>query len=290
MSLAGPVVVDANVHLTAASGYGEASGACGWPSDWQPGATLSADSYAREMAASGVTAAVAVTSIRVSGFDNAYALAAAGRDERLVAVGNVDVLARRAPPTLAAWAERGLRGVRFFGGAHTDAADWLDDGRAIAAWRRAGELGLPVSAQRTRLNTLPALAAMAERLPDVAVVIHSMADPPIRGGPDFADAQPLLAMARFPRVYLCLSMRNVAAAAGTGFFEALVERFGPHRLMWGSYSLFGGSRSGVAAPTLAAIVDGVRDAFAFLPPADLDWLLGRTAWSLYGRGVPAWES
>jgi predicted TIM-barrel fold metal-dependent hydrolase len=274
-------VVDGNVHLVASA---NGRGAAGWPTDWQAGASLPVQVYLKEMDAAGVTHAVAVTPIRTDGFDNGYtAAAAAGHADRLVAVGNLDVLAPGAPEAMTEWVGRGLRGMRFFGADHTDARAWLADPRAAAAWRRAGELGIPVSAQRTRMSTVPALAAVVARHPDVTVVVYSLGDPPYE--PD----APLFALARFPQVHLCLSVDNLRRPGADAFFERVAERFGPHRLLWGSYSRFRGARGDAADPTLAEVVALVRRRFGFLTESERARVLGGTASALYGE-QGSWES
>lgn len=282
-------MIDSTVHLVEATA-GSATARRAWPSDWPVDAALPVEAYRAEMPAAGVDGGVLVTTVRAYGYDNAYAVDVAAADPgRFVSVGNVDVLAPGALDTLTRWVEeRGMRGARFYGGDSTDAVEWLGDPRAAAAWRRAGELGIPVSAQRTRTETLPALASMLARFPEVPTVIYSMADPPIADGPPFAAAEPLLAMARYPQVHLNLSVHNLDAVARgprpSAFLEVLADRFGSGRIMWGSYALFRGARARAGAPSLGGVVEQVRAAFGFLPPAELDMVLGGTAWSLYRPG------
>jgi predicted TIM-barrel fold metal-dependent hydrolase len=289
-----PPVVDATAHLVEARlaevEPGGEAGASTWHSDWPPDAALPVESYRREMAAAGVDRAVLVTTMRAYGCDNRYAADLAVADPVTFAgVGNLDVLAPGAVDTLTRWVtERGMCAVRFYGGTSIDAVDWLGNPMAASAWRCAGRLGVAVSAQRTRISTLPALAAMLERFPEVPLVVYSLADPPVADGPPFRAAEPLLAMARYPRVYLNLSVRNLDAVAGGGsaavFFEVLADRFGAGRIMWGSYSMFRGARAGGAgAPSLGEIVERVRGAFSFLSAVELAQVMGGTAWSLYRR-------
>jgi predicted TIM-barrel fold metal-dependent hydrolase len=128
---------------------------------------------------------------------------------------------------------------------------------------------------------------MLGRFPDVPLVIYSLAGPPMDGGAGVDPA--LLDLARWPAVYLNASPRNLQPATDPASPQAallaeIVERFGPDRLMWGSYSMFRDARSaGSEQPTLAELVQTARTAFDFLAPDERAAVLGGTAWSLYGR-------
>ncbi|HEX7159742.1 MAG TPA: amidohydrolase family protein [Trebonia sp.] len=272
------VIVDGNVHLAGAAG-GAALDA--WRSDWPDGQTLTARAYEKAMAAAGVARAVLTTTVRRDGFDNSYTAAAAARDpHRFAYVGNFDVLAPGAPAVIEEQARRfAMAGARFYGGTADDAAAWLDDDRAAAAWGAAARLGLAVSAQRTRAGVLGPLRAMAGKFPGVPVVVHSAADPALgAGGPSEADE--VCALARRPNVLVMLASKNISAVGDTAardFLERLVGTFGPNRVMWGSYAQFAGARLPGAAPSLGDLVANIRERLSFLSPEDLSWVLGGTA-------------
>lgn len=275
------VIVDGNVHLVASADA--KSGAAGaWRSDWPDGQTLTAQAYEKAMAAAGVAQAVLTTTVRRDGFDNSYTADAAARDpHRFAYVGNFDVLSAGAPAVIEEQARRfAMAGARFYGGTADDAAAWLDDGRAAAAWGIAARLGLVVSAQRTRAGTLGPLRAMAEKFPEVPVVVHSAADPALGAGAGPSEADEVCALARCPNVLVMLGSKNISAAGDTaarGFLERLVGAFGPGRVMWGSYALFAGARLPGTAPSLGDLVANVRERLSFLSPGDLSWVLGGTA-------------
>lgn len=273
-------VVDANVHLVADAGR---AGIRGWASDWPPHRSLTVEAYRGAMEAAGVTRAVLATTTRRDGFDNTYTVAAASTDARFAPVGNVDVLAPAAVATIERWAAAGLRGIRLYGGSLEDASAWLDDARAAEAWRRAGELGLAVSAQRTRARALEPLARMAGRHPDVPVVVYSAGDPAFDDGGSSPEVDALVALASRANVFLLFSasaLRSTAAGLGA-FLERVAGAYGPKRLMWGSYSLFRGARSADDAVTLDDLVAAVRERFAFLGEEGLSAVLGGTAASLF---------
>jgi predicted TIM-barrel fold metal-dependent hydrolase len=267
-------VVDANVHLAAGPG---GDGAAGWASDWPPVSTLTADRYAEAMRAAGIGRAVFVTTTRRDGFDNGSTVAAAAGDPaRFAAVGNVDVLAD-------GWTLAGLHGVRFYGGAHEDASAWLEDPRAEDAWARAGELGLVVSAQRTRARALEPLERLACRHPDVPVVVYSAGDPSYDEHGRSREVAALVALAARSNVHLLFAAETLRRDPPglAPFLERVADAYGPERLLWGSFSQFAGARAGDDGASLAELVDAVRERFAFLGADGLAAVLGGTASWLY---------
>lgn len=276
----GARVVDGNVHLVA-PGPGPDGAAAGWRSDWPDGQTLTIEAYEKAMEAAGVARAVLTTTVRRDGFDNSYtAAAAAGDPARFAFVGNFDVLAPGAAAAIAEQATRfAMRGARFYGGSAADAAAWLGDDQATAAWALAAKLGLVVSAQRTRAAALEPLRVMVGRFPGVPVVVHSAGDPVLgthRGAAELsAEVDAICALAGCPNVLLMLASRNWSA--GQGFLRRLVDAFGPRRLMWGSYSQFGGARLPWGGPALGTLAADLGAQLGFLSPEDLSWVLGGTA-------------
>jgi L-fuconolactonase len=87
---------------------------------------------------------------------------------------------------------------------------------------------------------LPALAAMIERHPDVALVVDHGGLPDIAAGEWEPWARDMTAIAANPRVRCKIS--GLVTRAGPGwtidllrrYVDFLAERFGPQRLMWGS--------------------------------------------------------
>jgi len=286
-------IVDGNVHLVAARAVGsQAAGSAApraWRSDWADDQTLTVEAYENAMAAAGVARAVLTTTVRRDGFDNSYTAASAARDpSRFAFVGNFDVLAPGAPALLEEQATRfAMRGARFYGGLATDAAAWLEDDRAAAAWATASRLGLVVSAQRTRATSLEPLRAMAGRFPDVSLVVHSAADPALGTSGATAEIDEVCSLARWPNVLIMLASKNLATAgdaatrAGQGFLQRLAGTFGPKRLMWGSYSQFAGARLSGSGPSLGDLAARVGERLRFLSADDLSWVLGGTARQTY---------
>ena len=109
------------------------------------------------------------------------------------------------------------------------------------------------------------------------------AHPSIESGPPYTEAREFFALAECPNLYLKFSSMNIWEAykgrsTPRAFLDALVTRFGPGRLIWGSdYP----HSSGSSANPYKELVDLAREALAFLSAADRDQVLAGTARSLY---------
>jgi L-fuconolactonase len=170
-----------------------------------------------------------------------WLLDVAQRSEGVVkgVVGWVDLAAPDAVPTLTRLARNPLlKAVRPML-QDGDDPDWIlrsEVGRALSALPR---LSLRFEAL-VRPAQLPALLAMIERQPDLPVVIDHGAKPAIARGEWEPWARHMAAIAAQPRVRCKIS--GLVTEAGPGwtidilrrYFDFLVERFGPQRLMWGS--------------------------------------------------------
>jgi predicted TIM-barrel fold metal-dependent hydrolase len=262
-------IVDGHVHLT---GERSAGG-------------LTAEDYVRQMDAAGIGRSVVATSTRQHGFDNAPAADAAGRfPGRLATVGAIDVLAPGAADALGYWVrERGLRGMRCSGGSSADADGWLGDERCARVFARAASLGTVVSAQRTRISTVPPLTAAVRPYPGLRFVVYSAAAPAVGESGRSADVDVLARLAAVDGCDVSVSVANAratfsAAAGYSRFFEVLCERFGVQRVAWGSYSMFTGAEP---HDSLGSVLAEMRASFSFLSPGELSRVPGRTAAQLF---------
>ena len=197
-------------------------------------------------------------------------------------VGWVDLTAPDAIPTLTRLARNPLlKGVRPM---LQDLADdaWIlrpDVGRALAALPR---IGLRFDAL-VKPAQLPALLAMLDRNPDLAVAIDHAAKPDIAKGMWEPWAGLMRTAAANPRVRCKVSGLVTEAGAGwtiehlRKYVDHLVEIFGPQRLMWGSdwpvIDLAATYKSWYAATV--ALTSG-------WPAADRAALMGGTARRFYG--------
>lgn len=123
--------------------------------------------------------------------------------------------------------------------AHKGKSHYLNsfaDAGVTALWETAAELGLWVE-----LHIGPDYAAqvapLIARFPETRVLIDHLAEPHLGTGVEFAD---VLALARFPNVYMKLSGLNHFATDAPLYTSALpftrwvADAFGPERLVWGS--------------------------------------------------------
>jgi L-fuconolactonase len=235
-----------------------------------------------QMNANGVEKA---TLVQVRGqFDNRYVLECARRfPARICALVAVDTERPDAPETLAHWVGEGAVGVRLEPKVRSPGGD------PLAIWRRASELGIPVS-----LFGSPDEFASREfeqvltELPNLPVIVEHLG----RIGRDEAAPYPrfrkILALARYPNTYIkvhglgeiCprpipfpqpMRFPNVPP-----FMEMAYAAFGATRMMWGS-----------DFPPVAGR-EGYRNALRwpmehipFRDHADKEWVFGKTALSLF---------
>ena len=143
----------------------------------------------------------------------------------------------KAPDTLLDWSKsNGVRGVRMFPGRKKGL---LDDPKTFPVWERAVSLGIPitVACNLDEMHKMPAVVANFPKAQGDLLRAHVGRE--VRASRPSRRSQPVLALARFPNVYLKLCPNNSYAlreAKGTpkGFYGALVDAFGASRIMWGS--------------------------------------------------------
>ncbi len=168
--------------------------------------------------------------------------------------------------------EDGFRGVRL-SPSGAAAGDWIRGPLMPPMWRRTQELKIPMTLLLPTTR-LPDAARLIERYPDLDVVIDHMADCPIDQP---AELKKLVALARFPRVYVKISHTWSLSRQPYPFRDThdqvhkLYDAFGPQRLMWGTdWPIC--ERWCTYAQTLSV----VRDEMKFLNAEDKLWILGKT--------------
>src|SRR5229473_6769534 len=237
-----PTVIDIHPHIIAGdmTRYPLAP-LGGHQSDWSRTRPVTTEQMIAAMGMAGVAKAAIVQASTCYGHDNSYvADAVAAYSDRFTGVFSVDVLAADGPARMRHWLSRGLTGMRLFtiGSTMPDQASWLDDPKTYPAWGCAGELGLSICLQMSP-KALPQMMKMAERFPQVRIILDHMARPVLEDGPPYAAAASLFALAGYTNVYLKLTPRTFTesrkgkASPGT-FFPKLVSAFGASRLAWGS--------------------------------------------------------
>jgi len=253
----------------------------GHQSDWSRTRPVAVEQLIAAMDETGVQKAAIVQASTCYGHDNSYvADAVAAYPNRFTGVFSIDVLASDAAEHMRAWQGRGLTGMRLFtfGSTMSEQANWLDDPKTYPAWACASDLGLSVCLQMSA-KAIPQAIAMAERFPNVRIILDHCARPELADGPPYNAAASLFGLASHPNVYLKLTPRIFAEsrrgkATPDTFFPRLVSAFGASRLAWGSnYPSSEG--------TLPQLLATARDSLNSLAAGDRDWIFARTAQALY---------
>ena len=136
----------------------------------------------------------------------------------------------------------------------------------------------------------PGVEALAQRHPEVRMVIDHFGHCHARdGGPaENAHLQRLVQMARFPNLYVKLtefpraSMAEYPYADLWPWTQALLEAYGPRRLMWGTDFPFIVEQCGYTEG-----LELLSKATPGIPAEALPWLLGGTASQFYASWLPA---
>src|SRR5580693_4993578 len=197
------LVTDAQVHLWEADRPGRP-----WPQRPQrpphrPNGFSPEDMLA-EMNAAGVDRAVIVPPTWV-GENNATALEAAAKyPTRFAVVGRFDVKAASASSQIERWLKQPhMLGIRM--SFHVKPfVDWLDDGSLDWFWTSCERLGIPVMALMPGM--VHKLLPVAERHSGLNILIpHMGCQLDVRGAEAFAGLNDLLALARYPRIFVMAS-------------------------------------------------------------------------------------
>lgn len=284
-----PIIVDTNIHVIAPpelrSRY-PLNIAPGTESEFTEDQTNTPEDFIRRMDEAGVDQAYLMAS-RFHGFDNSYCAdaIAASPAGRFVGVANIDIFQPDAPERITYWIEkRGMHGVRFWGGGPVAGhrfpgdtrgiADYVDNPRFAPAWERVRELGVPANAQATIPEVLHNTRRLLERFSDIPFTLNNLVHVPPSEGVESKAARDLLALAEFPRVYVNFSVDFAAETENSSpareLLLALIEQFGPRRLIWSTF-----------ARPLKPSVDIMMRALAFLSEADRSAVLGEGARDLY---------
>ncbi len=283
------VLVDTNIHVIAPPELRSTYPlhiAPGTEAEFSENQVNSPEGFQERMAAAGLDQAYLMAS-RFHGFDNDYCARAleVSPKGRFACVANVDILAEDAPERVSYWIEeRGLHGVRFWGGGpvaghrfegdQRGLANWVDDPKLTPVWERILALGVPSNAQATMPEVLPNTRRLLDRFPELPFTLNNLAHVPASEGPESAAAQDLLGLAAFPRTYVNFSVgfvkQTTESAAARELLLALIEHFGARRLMWSSFG-----------QPLDKAISTLQQGLAGLPDADRDGILGEGARDLY---------
>lgn len=216
------------------------------------------------------------------GEDNSYVADCAADDpQRFAAVCVVDPRQPGAEDRLEYWVrERGCKGLRLRPRTADEAAIFGSPA-TFPLWERARALNVVVNVLGSPEH-LPVVARLAERFPEVPILLDHMAYPDVTAGAQAPAFQTLLNLARFPHVfvkvsgYYYYSRQPYPFADCHALFRALFDRFGPARLIWGSDFPHVLLKVGYRRNLLLQ-----ERAYPFLSQADLNLVMGENAAGLY---------
>lgn len=215
-------------------------------------------------------------------WDNSYVADVIKRyPDKFVGVGRINPEDPAAADHVSMWTEEhGLHGVRL-SPARDASEDWFTSPAMDPIFARAQDLGIPMLIL-TGSRRLPDLARLLDKYPELDTVIDHMADV----HPDDAEGRKLLAdMARYPRVYVKIS-HTWSISQGCypwtdthDLVQEVYQTFGAQRISWGTdWPVCLGKAE--YEQTLSV----VRDEMKFFSPEDLEWVLGKTALTLWNFG------
>lgn len=161
--------------------------------------------------------------------------------------------------------------------------DWVVQPQVIESLKLLAERDLIFEVVAVYPNHLKYVPTIAERVPNLRMVIDHLAKPPIKDRQMGTWAEQLAAAAQYPNVYAKLSGLNTAADWETWaaadlkpYIDVAIEHFGADRLMFGSdwpVCVLAGDYAKVWAETNHAL-EGREQ-------AEIDAILGGTAARLY---------
>ena len=249
-------------------------------SDWSHERAMEADEMIAEMKKAGVAKSAMVHSSTTYGFNCEYvADTVAAHPDYFTGVFSVNVLEPDGPKMMRHWFSRGCTGMRIFSRGSTMAEPWLklDDERIFPCYETAAELNIPV-ATNAKVESFGEIEAMLKRYPKVNFIIEHGGKTDFNPANDYAAAAPLWKLASYPNFYMKITPMVYTTKRSLeetrALFTKLFAVLGPQRLAWGSN--FPASEG-----TLTEILNGMKNAVAHLPQSDQDWILGKTALSLY---------
>ena len=216
------------------------------------------------------------------GEDNHYLVEAmTDHPDRLATVCVVDPRIPGADERLEYWAaERGCKGLRLRPRVAEETAVF-ESPAILPLWGRARKLGVVISVLANPRD-LARIGELAERFPEVAIVIDHLAHPRVEEGVNGDGFRAMLALARFPNVhvkmsgYFNFSIEPDPYLDCWPLFQNLLDHFGPTRLIWGSDFPHVEQITGYARA-----LDLVRNDLRFLDDATRTLILGENANRLY---------
>lgn len=214
-------------------------------------------------------------------FDNSYMLHCMQAYPRVFSgVGIVDDLGPAPDKDMEALARQGVRGFRIVPTGSPQ--KWLETPGMKAMWKKGAEKGLAMC-PLVGPDALPAIDGMCAKYPDTPVVIDHLARIGADGQVRDSDVRLLCGLARHKNVnvkvsaFYALGKKKAPYTDLAPLIRRVFEDFGPRRLMWASDCPFQVQDGHRYAPSIALI----REGLPFLSQDDREWILGRTAASVF---------
>jgi L-fuconolactonase len=224
------------------------------------------------MKANGIEKTVIIQVIHYR-YDNSYLAAVLKQYPQFFqAVCRVDPLDPAAPDHLAQLTEQGFRGVRLSPSADAG-GDWFRGPLMPPLWKRCESLKVPMTLLLP-ISRVPDVPRLADKYPDLTIVIDHMADCPV-DHPE--QLETLVALARYPKLFVkishtwSLSKQSYPWPDSQQLVKRLYDTYGPRRLMWATDWPIARER---ASYTQRLTV--VRDHMSFLTSDDKQWMLSKT--------------
>ncbi len=253
-----------------------------------PKIPASLDILLKEMDEQGVSQCVLVQTIS-HGWDNRYLVhCLKAQPKRFRGQGLIDPTDPDVAKKLEYWMkEHGLAGVRFSPMYYQGKDDWLNAKTSYPLWQKAEELGA-VFNFFIASEQLPKLEDMVRRFPKVKVVIDHLARVDLEAKDPEPEIKKLLALARYPNVFVKVSEFNVLSPSKKYPYRdvyPLVKRvydaFGPDRLLWGT-GFPGATRAQAGRPSLQEELAIIEKEIPFLSAEDRAKILGKNAAKVWG--------
>lgn len=183
--------------------------------------------------ASDVSGVALVQAISCHGFDNRYVLDSARVfPGQTIGVGAVRVDDREAPSHIAlAVRDHGMHGVRAMA---TSMDSPIDSAATRLVVRAAADWGIPVVLLAIA-RQMPTMPSLLKAFPGVTFVLDHCGFVDLHGGPDFPHLADLFALERYENLVCKISSITLQSTPNPAhLWMTMAERFGAHRLLWGS--------------------------------------------------------
>jgi predicted TIM-barrel fold metal-dependent hydrolase len=216
------------------------------------------------------------------GFDNRYMLDTIRRFPGVFAgVAVIDDSADDPPAEMRKLAKYGVRGFRIYP-RNKPVDQWLDGPGMRAIWACGAEEGLAMC-HLVNPDALPAIDHQCEKFADTPVVIDHFARIGIDGTLRAADIAQLCKLARHRHTYVKVSAFYALGQKKAPYLDLaplvrkLLDAFGPERLMWATDCPYQVQQGHTYVDSIAL----VRDHLDLLSDGDREWLLRKTAQSVF---------